>query len=257
MNFVLFSEYFRFNIDKNSEMWYVFSRMVNVGKKFGPRHFTNERIFPSHALSKYSGPLAPEGNAAMSQTTKRALESSLKRLLLQKPLDKITVSQLAADCGINRMTFYYHFKDIYDLVEWCCTEDVRRALEGKFTYDTWQEGFLNIFRLAETNKAVVLNIYRGASQEQLRRYLGPFVRQLVRYMVEQLAQELSVDEEDKQFIARFYEYALVGILLDWVQGDMREDPVAIVDRTSVLIRGNIRRALEAFRADRIPKENAM
>ena len=31
-------------------------------------------------------------------------------------------------CGVNRMTFYYHFKDIYDLVEWCCEEDAARAL---------------------------------------------------------------------------------------------------------------------------------
>ena len=52
----------------------------------------------------------------MSNTTKRALEASLKKLLLQKPLDKITIQVLTTDCGISRMAFYYHFKDIYDLV---------------------------------------------------------------------------------------------------------------------------------------------
>ena len=50
----------------------------------------------------------------MSDLTKRALEQSLKNLLLQKPLHKITISDIADDCGINRMTFYYHFKDIYE-----------------------------------------------------------------------------------------------------------------------------------------------
>ena len=48
----------------------------------------------------------------MSQTTKRALEASLKKLLLQKPLNKITINDITEDCGVNRMTFYYHFKDI-------------------------------------------------------------------------------------------------------------------------------------------------
>ena len=48
----------------------------------------------------------------MSDITKRALEASLKKLLLQKPLDKITINDIAEDCGISRMTFYYHFKDI-------------------------------------------------------------------------------------------------------------------------------------------------
>ena len=65
----------------------------------------------------------------MSQITKRALEQSLKNLLLQKPLTRITINDIAEDCGINRMTFYYHFKDIYDLVEWSCMEDARRALD--------------------------------------------------------------------------------------------------------------------------------
>ena len=76
----------------------------------------------------------------MSEITKRALEQSLKNLLLKKPLNKITINDIAEDCGINRMTFYYHFKDIYDLVEWSCLEDAQKALKEKKTYDTWQEG---------------------------------------------------------------------------------------------------------------------
>ena len=67
----------------------------------------------------------------MSQVTKRALVESLKRLLLKKPLNKITVTDITEDCGISRMTFYYHFKDILDLVEWTCMEDVNRlVLQG-------------------------------------------------------------------------------------------------------------------------------
>ena len=59
----------------------------------------------------------------MSDLTKRALEQSLKNLLLQKPLHKITISDIADDCGINRMTFYYHFKDIYDSFVRFCSFD--------------------------------------------------------------------------------------------------------------------------------------
>lgn len=81
----------------------------------------------------------------MSNTTKLALEASLKHLMLLKPLDKITISDLTTDCGISRMAFYYHFKDIYDLVEWSCLEDARKALQGKKTYDTWQDGLRQIF----------------------------------------------------------------------------------------------------------------
>ncbi|MGN1367950.1 MAG: TetR family transcriptional regulator, partial [Aristaeellaceae bacterium] len=44
-----------------------------------------------------------------SLNTKRTLAESLKRLMQKKPLSKITVSEIIADCGVNRKTFYYHF----------------------------------------------------------------------------------------------------------------------------------------------------
>lgn len=81
----------------------------------------------------------------MANTTKLALEASLKELLRTKPIDRITINDLTEHCGISRMTFYYHFKDIYDLVEWACVEDGKRALQGKKTYDTWLEGIAQIF----------------------------------------------------------------------------------------------------------------
>jgi AcrR family transcriptional regulator len=72
----------------------------------------------------------------MANTTKLALEAALKKELLTKSLDKITINELAEDCGISRMAFYYHFKDIYDLVEWVCVEDGTKALQGKKTTRT-------------------------------------------------------------------------------------------------------------------------
>ena len=90
----------------------------------------------------------------MANTTKLALEAALKKELLTKSLDKITINELAEDCGISRMAFYYHFKDIYDLVEWVCVEDGTKALQGKKTYENWQEGFCQIFEAVQENKQV-------------------------------------------------------------------------------------------------------
>ena len=105
----------------------------------------------------------------MSQITKRALEQSLKNLLLRKPLNKITISDIAEDCGINRMTFYYHFQDIYDLVEWSCLEDARKALEEKKTHDTWQQGFIQIFKAVQENKPFIMNVYHCVDREQVEK----------------------------------------------------------------------------------------
>ncbi len=187
----------------------------------------------------------------MSQTTKRALGASLKKLLLQKPLNKITISDIAEECGISRMTFYYHFKDIYDLVEWTCVEDAAQALEGKKTYDTWQEGFLNIFHAVQANKPFVMNVYRCVSRERIEQYLNPLIHSLILGVVQEKSVGMSVGEADQQFIANFYEYAFIGVMLEWIGSNMREDPAAIVERTSKLVHGSILRALNVFRTDKV------
>ena len=123
----------------------------------------------------------------MSQVTKRALEQSLKNLLLKKPLTKITINDIAEDCGINRMTFYYHFKDIYDLVEWSCIEDARKALEEKKTHDTWQQGFLQLFEAVRDNKPFIMNVYHCVDREQVEKYLNPLVDNLLMGVIEEQA----------------------------------------------------------------------
>ena len=184
---------------------------------------------------------------AMSQVTKRALEQSLKNLLLKKPLTKITINDIAEDCGINRMTFYYHFKDIYDLVEWSCLEDARKALEKNKTYDTWQQGFLQIFETVRENKPFVMNVYRCVHREQVERYLGPLVDRLLLGVINEEADGITVRDEDKQFIAQVYSYIFIGLMLDWIKDDMQQDPGGIVDRLARLIKGSVSEALRRFR----------
>ena len=183
----------------------------------------------------------------MSQVTKRALEASLKNLLLKKPLSKITINDITEDCGISRMTFYYHFKDIYDLVEWSCLEDAKRALEGKKTYETWQQGILQIFEAVLENKPFIINVYRSVSREHVENYLFKLTYDLLIGVVNEKSDGITIREEDKEFIADFYKYAFVGVMLNWVRDDMKEDPRRIVDRISTIMQGNVTQALEKVR----------
>ena len=180
----------------------------------------------------------------MANTTKLALEASLKELLRTKPIDRITINDLTEHCGISRMTFYYHFKDIYDLIEWSCVEDARKALEGKKTYDTWQQGFLQIFQAVQENKPFIMNVYRSVTREHVETYLYRLTYDLLIGVVREQAQGLNVAEEDQEFIAHFYKYAFVGLMLDWIKGDMRGDPQKLVERLGLIVHGNVRAALE-------------
>ena len=161
----------------------------------------------------------------MAQTTKRALEASLKKLLLRKPLNKITINDITEDCGVNRMTFYYHFKDIYDLVDW-----IRDMLEK-----------------VQANRVLVLNVYRSISREQVEQYLYKMLDPLLRMFVER--ENIPVQEEDKQFIIDFYKYGFVGMVLEWIRRDMKTDPAIMAERLNTMMHGDLKRALLRFSTD--------
>ncbi|SFR56016.1 TetR/AcrR family transcriptional regulator [Anaeromicropila populeti] len=185
----------------------------------------------------------------MSQTTKKAFATSLKKLLTEKSLDKITVIDLAEDCEVNRQTFYYHFKDIYDLIEWIFLNDATKAINGNKTYDTWQQGFLHTFEYIQLNRNFVKSTYYSVAREHLERYLFNETYNLLIGVVEEKANGMVVSDEDKSFIANFYKHAFAGLLLEWISTGMKENPNLIIERLSILIGGDIAKALTAFQKD--------
>lgn len=182
----------------------------------------------------------------MSNITKHALAESLKKLLLKKPLNKITINDLTTDCGISRMAFYYHFKDIYDLVEWACLEESRKALQGKKTYDTWQEGLLQIFEAVYENKPFIINAYNAVSREQIENFLFQLTHDLIMSVVEEQARSTSLTQEQKSFIADFYKYSFVGIMLDWIRQGMKSDYTDIWKNMCITLHGNITNSIQNF-----------
>ena len=192
----------------------------------------------------------------MSQMTKNALADSLKLLLESRPVDKITISDITDDCGVNRMTFYYHFQDIYDLLEWSWIREANKVLNGKKTYDTWQQGFLQIFNAVSENKQIVMNIYHSVNREQIEIYLYKLTYDLLFGVIEENAADMDVRDDNKKFIADFYKYAFVGLILDWIRHGMKADPTQIVERLDILIHGDIKKALNKFRTDKIHQTTA-
>lgn len=183
---------------------------------------------------------------SMSDLTKNALEQSLKKLLLKKPLDKITIKDLTEDVGMSRMSFYYHFKDIYDLVEWACIHDAKMALQENRTYDTWQEGLTSIFEAVLQNKPFILNVYHTTTQDSIERFLFSSVHDLVLSVVQEKAKGMNITEDQIEFIANFYKYSFVGIMLEWIAKGMSEDYHEIVSNMAKTLHGSIANSISNF-----------
>ena len=185
----------------------------------------------------------------MPNATKAALEESLKRLLLKKPLDKITITDLTTDCGISRMAFYYHFKDIYDLVEWSCVEDGTKALQGKKTSESWTEGLTQVFEAVLENKPFIMNVYRNVDRERIENYLFKLTYDLIAGVVEEKSKGLDLSDEDKKFIANFYKYGFVGIMFEWIQAGMKEDIEELVNKMGLTLHNTVTTSIHNFQQE--------
>ena len=187
---------------------------------------------------------------ADSNITKRALAEALKELLKAEPFSQISVREICSKCQMNRKSFYYHFKDIYDLVEWVCMEDAKKALADNKTYETWQQGFVRIFDAVRENKPFIMNVYRCVSREQVEKYLTPLTDDLLMGVINELSAGMVVRAEDKAFIAQVYSYAFVGLMLDWIKDEMKQDPETLVNRFALVIQDDVSCALNRFRVDK-------
>jgi hypothetical protein len=94
-----------------------------------------------------------------------------------------------------------------------------------------------------------MNVYRSVSREQIEIYLYKLTYALLIDVVEEKSVDMNVRVQDKEFIADFYKYAFVGLMLDWIKKDMKEEPTVIINRLALLMHGNITSALNSYRTD--------
>ena len=179
----------------------------------------------------------------MSDITKKAISKSLKDCLQDKSLDRITIKDITDRCGISRMTFYYHFTDIYACLVWTAEQEAREALESCGSFDTWEDGVLELFEVAQRNKPYVLSIYHSIDRALLEIHLYDICVGLLMPMVHNVAVNIGVEEQRQEALVNFYKYSFVGIFLDWIRDGMGEDPETIVDNMSRILTGSVHGAL--------------
>lgn len=167
-------------------------------------------------------------------------------MLEKKVLDHITVKDIVEDCNISRQAFYYHFKDIYDLVEWILQEEVSAALANRQNIDTWTQGYCRVLMWLRDNKTLVINTYRSKGHEYLETFMYKALFDVIYPVVEDQAAGMNVKQKHKDFIAHFYSLAVVAMGLDWVRTGMKEDPREIVEQVAALVKGDFKKALSKY-----------
>ncbi len=183
---------------------------------------------------------------------KQLFVDTLIEMLREKSLGDITVTDIANRCGVSRQTFYYHFDDIYQVVEWFFMQETDKALEAYSSIDSWQMGYIRIMKWSQQNKALVMNTFRSVQREYIEFFMYRVLYQYIIKVVSKEAEGMQVTQSQCAFIANFYTLALNAITLDWIRTDMTEKPEEIAENVSLLLEGDFKKALLKFQKENRP-----
>ncbi len=182
----------------------------------------------------------------MAYTTKKLLADSLKKLLMQKTLDRITVKEICAEAKVNRQTFYYNFHDIYDLMDWILREELERVFKPEETAKAWQEGIDSIFEYVRENRRFISNAFHSVTRAALENHLKQRFRPIIREVIDERSKGIAISDENKEFITDVYAMALIGIMYEWIEGGMEKEYRNKLDKLKILINGSLDYLIEKF-----------
>ncbi len=179
----------------------------------------------------------------MPDNTKMNLGIALKKLLKEKPLEKIRIHDLTKLAGINRQSFYYHYADIYALVGDVIRTAIFETVGEHCTMDTWEEGMLAMYQRTLEEKEFVVAVYNAIPKERIQLFLEDVLTTYMIYALKDTAGGQLLSEEDRDIFIRFITYGFTGTYLQWIQNGMRADPSVIISRVSVLTKEGLSSAI--------------
>lgn len=178
--------------------------------------------------------------------SKLALAAALKQNLATTPLNKVTVSGLAATAGVNRQTFYAYFANVYELAFWVFTTDVADHIMAHAGYDEWADGFVELLEYLKDHRDQTYFVLRSLRHSEMERFFYRELRAMMRVIVAELDDGLEISQVDRDFVVDHYTLTVLGHLLHWLATDMREEPHVLVYNLEFILHGAVRESLERF-----------
>ncbi len=178
------------------------------------------------------------------QYTKKKIREEFIKILNERPLNKITVKDIASACEINRNTFYYYYTDVYALLSELFQTELQIVTDEYNDTFSWEESFIVATKFALENKIAINHVYNSIQREELEDYIYNVSGHVMNRYVEKLSDGISASSGDKKLISSFYQCALTEMVLRWIASGMKEDPDTIVRRIGWLFDGHIALSLK-------------
>ena len=173
----------------------------------------------------------------MSRYTQKLILQTFGEMLDEMAFDKITVSALTRRSDISHNTFYYHYNDIYDLLEVWIRREVGVYLADVHSFDDWEPALSSMLRAWQKDERRIYHVFYSLSREQLERHVFDQADVFVVSQLQSLPEAKHVSEEQLRSISNFARYIFFGFLMRFLWSKMKDDVDSSVHEMCVMLRG--------------------
>lgn len=158
-----------------------------------------------------------------SNITKNALALALKKLMEEKEFDQISVADICSECNLNRKSFYYHFKDKYDLVNWIFYTDFFENIDLKGNKDSWAI-FEDICAYLYSERLFYKSAFKIEGQNSFKEYFFQTIYPICSFFIED-----NLDKDEQKIFISFIYNGFVAAVLYWLSEDWQMSPSEFVN----------------------------
>lgn len=159
----------------------------------------------------------------MANYTRKAIMQTFEEMLLKMPFDKITVSALVTKCEISSNTFYYHYRDIYDLLDQWLDIKLSKYPTDAYLTDEWKKVVKLLLHDIQDHPDMINHVFHSISRERLERYVFTVLENTVYQMVQKRAERMNLSNETLQMLSGAFCYSLCGFVLKFIYNGMTAD----------------------------------
>ena len=159
----------------------------------------------------------------MPVNMKNVIAEAFYAMARQKSVDKITVKDLVEACSISRQTFYDHFQDIMEVIEWSVGQSLERTLERSLEAETPEEALGVFIAAAREGEGMLRRLLCSQKREQVERMTVRAVETYLRRMFQWKALGLALSYADLEVTLRYCAYGIAGLLLEGGGRDAVDD----------------------------------
>lgn len=169
----------------------------------------------------------------MGKNTRNTILESYKSLLERQAADQITATAVIKECHIGRSTFYYHYRDVYELLD-DTIRSVFADCEEAVRSGTWQDVMKTLLYTCRDNKNLVYHIYYSLEREHFGRFFNKCLMDAISEHIAGLAKERNTDAQRTETITEIVSYSAIGYIIHFLWHDMEDDIEETAGKLSVV-----------------------